>query len=45
MAARRNEKGARILLLELLELVRRNDLPTATVGEINAEWLTVAKWM
>ena len=44
LAARRNGKGARTLLLELLEAVRRNDLPTTTVGEVNAHWRTVAKW-
>jgi hypothetical protein len=44
LAARRNGKGARTLLLELLEAVQRNDLPTATVGEVNAHWRTVAKW-
>jgi hypothetical protein len=44
LAARRPGKGARTLLLELLESVRRNDLHTATVGEVNAHWRTVAKW-
>jgi hypothetical protein len=41
--ARRHGKGARTLLLELPEAVRRNDLPTATVREVNAHWRTVAK--
>jgi hypothetical protein len=44
LAARRPGKGAQTLLLELLEAVRRNDLHTATVGEVNAYWRTVAKW-
>jgi len=44
LAARRPGKGARTLLLELLEAVRRNDLHTATVGEVNAHWRAVAKW-
>ena len=44
LAARRPGKGARTLLLELLEAVRRNDLHTATVDEVNAHWRTVAKW-
>jgi hypothetical protein len=44
LAARRPGKGARTLLLELLEAVRRHDLHTATVGEVNALWRTIAKW-
>jgi hypothetical protein len=44
LAARRPKKGARTLLLELLEVVHRNDLDTATVGNVNAHWRTVAKW-
>jgi len=44
LAARRQSKGARTLLLDLLEAVHRNKLPTATVGEINAHWRAVAKW-
>lgn len=43
-AARREGKGARTLLLELLEDVRRRNLPTATVGEVNAHWRSVPKW-
>jgi hypothetical protein len=44
LAARRNGRGARTLFVELLEFVRRHQLPTATAGEINARWRTVAKW-
>jgi hypothetical protein len=44
LAARRPGKGARTLLLQLLEAVRWNDLHTATVGDVNAHWRTVAKW-
>jgi peptidoglycan/xylan/chitin deacetylase (PgdA/CDA1 family) len=44
LAARRSGKGSRTLLLELLEAVRRNDLHTVTVGEVNTHWRTVAKW-
>jgi hypothetical protein len=44
LAARRPGKGARTLLLKLLEAVRRTNLHAATVGEVNAHWRTVAKW-
>lgn len=44
LAARERRKGARTLLLDLLETVAARRLPTATVGEINAAWRTVSKW-
>jgi hypothetical protein len=44
LAAREKGKGARTLLLDLLETVAKRKLPTATVGEINAAWRGVAKW-
>ena len=37
-------KGLRTLLIDLLETVAKRRLPTATVGEINAAWRSVAKW-
>ena len=44
LAARRSGKGARTLLLDLLETVRGRGLPTATLGEVNAQWRSVPKW-
>lgn len=44
LAARESGKGARTLLLDLLEAVAKRRLPTATVGEVNAAWRGVAKW-
>jgi hypothetical protein len=44
VAARRSGKGARTLLLDLLETVRGRGLPTATLGEVNAQWRSVPKW-
>src|SRR3984893_13774915 len=37
-------KGLRTLLIDPLETVAKRRLPTATVGEINAAWRSVAKW-
>jgi peptidoglycan/xylan/chitin deacetylase (PgdA/CDA1 family) len=45
LAAKHDGKGVRTLLLDLLEAVRTRELPTATVGEVNAQWRTVAKWV
>jgi hypothetical protein len=44
LASRESGKGARTLLLDLLETVVKRRLPTATVGEVNAAWRGVAKW-
>jgi peptidoglycan/xylan/chitin deacetylase (PgdA/CDA1 family) len=44
LAARQTGKGARTLLLDLLAAVSARHLPTATVGEVNAHWRSVAKW-
>jgi hypothetical protein len=44
LAARESGKGARTLLLELLETVAKKRLPTATLGEVNAAWREVARW-
>ena len=44
LAARESGKGIRTLLLDLLETVAKRRLPTATVGEVNAAWRSVAKW-
>ena len=44
LAARETGKGARTLLLDLLDTVAKRRLPTATVGEVNAAWRGVAKW-
>jgi hypothetical protein len=44
LKARESGKGARTLLLDLLETVATRGLPTATAGDINAAWRGVAKW-
>jgi hypothetical protein len=44
LAARRQGKGARTLLLSLLETVCRKGLTITTLGEVNAPWRAVAKW-
>jgi hypothetical protein len=44
LATRESGRGARTLLLDLLETVAKRRLPTATVGEVNAAWRSVAKW-
>jgi peptidoglycan/xylan/chitin deacetylase (PgdA/CDA1 family) len=44
LAARQIGKGARSLLIDLLATVNARRLPTATVGEVNTHWRTVAKW-
>ena len=45
LGARETGKGVRTLLLDLLEIVASRQMPIATVGEINAVWRTVGKWM
>jgi peptidoglycan/xylan/chitin deacetylase (PgdA/CDA1 family) len=44
LGAREQGKGARTLLLDLLNAVAKRRLRTATVGEVNAAWRNVAKW-
>jgi peptidoglycan/xylan/chitin deacetylase (PgdA/CDA1 family) len=44
LGSREVGKGVRTLLIELLETVTKRQLPTATVGEINAAWRSVPKW-
>ena len=44
LGVRETGKGARTLLMELLETVAKRRLPTATVGEVNVAWRGVAKW-
>src|SRR5262249_50748614 len=44
LAAREPGRGARTLLIDLLAAVSSRRLPTATVGEVNAHWRSVAKW-
>jgi hypothetical protein len=44
LADRERGKGARTLLLDLLEAVSRRQLPNATVGEVNTAWRSVTKW-
>ena len=44
LAARQPGKGTRTLLVDLLAAVSASRLPTATAGEINAHWRSVAKW-
>jgi hypothetical protein len=44
LSAREPGRGVRTLLLDLLETVTKRCLPTATVGEVNAAWRSVAKW-
>lgn len=45
LAVRERGKGARTLLIDLLETVAERQLPTATVGELNTAWRGVAKWI
>jgi len=44
LAARESGRGVRTLLLDLLETINKRQIPTATVGEVNAAWRKVAKW-
>lgn len=44
LAARNSGRGARTLLIDLLEAVGSRKLPTATAGEINAAWRATPRW-
>jgi hypothetical protein len=44
LGSREAGKGVRTLLIELLETATKRRLPTATVGEVNTAWRSVAKW-
>jgi hypothetical protein len=41
---RESGRGTRTLLVDLLETIAARRLPTATAGEVNAAWRSVAKW-
>jgi hypothetical protein len=43
-AARETGKGARTLLIDLLEAVSKHRLPVATAGDVNAAWRSTDKW-
>ena len=45
LAKRQPGRGVRTLLLDLLEAVSARDLPTATLGEVNARWRALSKGM
>jgi len=44
LAARFPGRGIRSMVLDLLEYVGSKSLPTATLGQINAEWRSRPKW-
>jgi len=44
LAARFPGRGIRSMVLDLLEYVGSKSLPTATLGQINAEWRLRPRW-